>query len=158
MIVIFEIEYRYKSKYKGWRKKRISKAWRHGSFLVLARSRALAIKVYLRISNGGRNRQLLRCEKWCGVSQCTRIIIGACDCVIPSNATYEQVESKVKKIASTIVCNAVRFGQLVRPKECPICGSPERIEGHHADYNEPLQVEWMCKKCHEKRHHQEVAA
>jgi hypothetical protein len=47
---------------------------------------------------------------------------------------------------------AVKKGVLVRPKKCPKCGNREHIEGHHWDYDKPLMVEWMCRKCHRGMH------
>ncbi|WP_443700185.1 hypothetical protein [Pseudomonas sp.] len=58
--------------------------------------------------------------------------------------------------AHRLVRSAVERGELVRPDECSKCGAaPKRkvdgksaIQGHHEDYNKPLDVEWICAKCH----------
>lgn len=52
--------------------------------------------------------------------------------------------------------NAVAVGDLVRPVECQRCGvmptptadGRAAIQGHHHDYSKPLDVEWICAKCH----------
>ena len=33
------------------------------------------------------------------------------------------------------------------------CGRSTQLEAHHKDYNKPLDVDWICKNCHENRHH-----
>lgn len=47
---------------------------------------------------------------------------------------------------------AVREGRVQR-KPCQVCGDP-RSDGHHHDYSKPLDVEWMCFKCHRAEHGQ----
>lgn len=59
--------------------------------------------------------------------------------------------SKQKK-ASRCVINAIRDGKLVRAIECEFCLSKENIEGHHPDYEKPLEVIWLCRKCHKSLH------
>lgn len=54
-------------------------------------------------------------------------------------------------IANT-VCRAVKKGVLVRPSSCSICNEAVRIYAHHEDYSKPLEVVWMCQRCHRKRH------
>lgn len=53
-----------------------------------------------------------------------------------------------KRAAHIKVGNAVRDGVLIKPKTCPKCLRETRIIGHHQDYSKPLEVEWMCNKCH----------
>jgi hypothetical protein len=54
---------------------------------------------------------------------------------------------------------AVRSGKLTRPTSCPKCGrSDSRIEGHHADYERPLDVEWLCFRCHRALHQAQKAS
>lgn len=44
-------------------------------------------------------------------------------------------------------------GVLVRPDSCQRCGEVvAKLEKHHHDYSKPLEVEWMCRKCHELIH------
>lgn len=57
-----------------------------------------------------------------------------------------------KRAAHIAVGNAVRDGKLVKPKSCPKCGRETLIIGHHSDYSQPLDVEWMCGKCHRAEH------
>ena len=54
--------------------------------------------------------------------------------------------------AKFITGHAVRDGKLVRPRHCSECGSTHKIEGHHDDYTKPLEVRWLCEKCHKKWH------
>lgn len=56
--------------------------------------------------------------------------------------------------AQTAVNNAVRDGRLVRPLLCERCDQPGKIEAHHQDYTKPLEVEWVCQKCHGKDRHE----
>lgn len=59
----------------------------------------------------------------------------------------------IKRMAITIVGNAVRDGRLVKPGSCEDCGStPNRLHGHHDDYAFPLVVRWLCPGCHNKWH------
>ncbi len=43
---------------------------------------------------------------------------------------------------------AIRQGILQRGTVCTFCGSAENIEGAHTDYGKPLEVIWLCRKCH----------
>jgi len=47
---------------------------------------------------------------------------------------------------------AVKRGDVVRPAACAECGQTGRIEGHHDDYDKPLDVRWLCRDCHEAHH------
>ena len=47
---------------------------------------------------------------------------------------------------------AVRTGRMTRPDSCPRCDSTTRIVGHHEDYSKPLDVLWMCSRCHSRLH------
>jgi hypothetical protein len=61
-----------------------------------------------------------------------------------------------KDRAKRIVRAAIDDGSLVRPTTCQKCGeipAPYRdgrspIQAHHHDYSKPLDVEWLCIKCH----------
>lgn len=35
---------------------------------------------------------------------------------------------------------------------CEKCGSDNKIEAHHLDYAKPLELVWLCKKCHTEEH------
>ena len=46
--------------------------------------------------------------------------------------------------------NAIARGDIIR-KPCIKCGNP-KSEGHHEDYSRPLEVIWLCRKCHYLHH------
>lgn len=58
--------------------------------------------------------------------------------------------------AYSAVKNAIVRGRITRPETCQRCGDKpplakdgrSRIHAHHHDYNKPLDVEWLCAKCH----------
>lgn len=43
---------------------------------------------------------------------------------------------------------AVASGKLVKPDACSECGTVGRVVGHHEDYDKPLNVQWVCSRCH----------
>lgn len=51
--------------------------------------------------------------------------------------------------AQRAVFRAIRKGTLVRPDTCEECDrSGLAIEAAHRDYAEPLDVRWLCRRCH----------
>lgn len=55
--------------------------------------------------------------------------------------------------ARAAVSNAIRRGQLAKPAACPQCGTTgKRIDAHHEDYAKPLDVTWLCSRCHALEH------
>jgi len=57
-----------------------------------------------------------------------------------------------KRNAETALGNAIRDGRIVKPSTCERCGNGGRLDGHHADYTKPLDVEWLCRLCHKAEH------
>jgi hypothetical protein len=55
-----------------------------------------------------------------------------------------------KLLAHRAVFIALRAGKLMQ-EDCQQCGK-HKTQAHHEDYLEPLQVIWLCKKCHTKLH------
>jgi len=47
--------------------------------------------------------------------------------------------------------NAIHAGSL-KPKPCERCGYGVGVNAHHEDYSKPLEVIWLCKRCHGQRH------
>lgn len=45
--------------------------------------------------------------------------------------------------------SAIRRGLLER-QPCERCGA-EAVDAHHPDHRQPLDVVWLCRRCH--RHH-----
>lgn len=60
-------------------------------------------------------------------------------------------ENPVKKKATYAVNNAVRDGRIEK-LPCHFCGADESLEAHHHDYARPLDVVWLCVKCHRRYH------
>lgn len=57
-----------------------------------------------------------------------------------------------KQSARRALAQAIEEGRVQRPETCSRCGSGGRIEGHHEDYDLPLDVEWLCCGCHGAEH------
>ena len=52
--------------------------------------------------------------------------------------------------AHQAVSNALRYGILAK-QPCERCGNPKTV-AHHEDHSKPLDVIWLCTKCHAERH------
>jgi len=60
---------------------------------------------------------------------------------------YEKANPE-KKRTHSLVQQALKSGKLIRPKWCSKCSKIGRVHAHHADYAYPLEVTWLCAKCH----------
>ena len=49
------------------------------------------------------------------------------------------------------VANAIKRDWLI-PQPCEKCGSTKKTEGHHEDYDKPLETIWLCKKHRRELH------
>lgn len=85
---------------------------------------------------------------------------------------YEQVRSKTEKrralnrrvakewrdnhpkerSAQVAVGNAVRDGRLIPWPVCAVPTCEEKPVAHHPDYDQPLQVVWLCQAHHKQTH------
>lgn len=46
------------------------------------------------------------------------------------------------------VNNGKRDGKVKQTEACEHCGKKIRLEAAHTDYSKPLDVIWLCRKCH----------
>ena len=47
---------------------------------------------------------------------------------------------------------ALLAGKIIKPNKCEKCEQIKIVEGHHFDYEKPLEVVWVCRKCHSLIH------
>jgi hypothetical protein len=72
---------------------------------------------------------------------------------IEKQTNYNKNKADRKKIYARHQLNdAVKLGHIKRMENCQICNRKCKTEAHHADYTKPLDVIWVCKKCHIKIH------
>ena len=57
---------------------------------------------------------------------------------------WKNIEKKRAKDAAKV---AYEKG-LIKREPCRDCGATEDLEKHHPDYSEPLNIVWLCRKCH----------
>lgn len=80
----------------------------------------------------------------------TRYCSMACKCAGQRKAHPKprQAPTSKARAAQAAVARAIRAGLLHRPAVCSECGFDGRIEAAHRDYDEPLDVRWLCRSCH----------
>lgn len=59
-------------------------------------------------------------------------------------------EQAFKDAVRKITWKRISEGILVK-KPCEVCGN-SKVEAHHDDYNQALQVRWLCRKHHQEHH------
>ncbi|HJV75392.1 MAG TPA: hypothetical protein VJ654_14290 [Noviherbaspirillum sp.] len=66
-------------------------------------------------------------------------------------ALSKYFSSNPKKYQAHNILNAAIRDKKIEKWPCQICGSA-KVEGHHADYDKPLDVVWLCNKHHREAH------
>jgi len=60
---------------------------------------------------------------------------------------------KKEHYAHTLLYRAIERGEIKKPNKCSKCGAENvKINGHHEDYDKPLDIIWLCDQCHAERH------
>jgi hypothetical protein len=55
--------------------------------------------------------------------------------------------------AASLMQQARIKGLIKVPEHCEKCGAwSTKLDGHHADYSKPLEVVWLCRRCHKTLH------
>lgn len=70
-------------------------------------------------------------------------------------AAYRQENPEIVR-ARHDVRQALRHGKMEKPEHCELCGVRKATEAHHEDYRKPLEVWWLCRKCHGRAHEGKV--
>lgn len=63
---------------------------------------------------------------------------------------YKKEENNKVRRARNKLNYAIRKGR-VEKENCEVCGS-EKVEGHHENYDKPLEVRWLCREHHRVIH------
>jgi hypothetical protein len=69
---------------------------------------------------------------------------------LAENAKQWRAKNPDKYKAQTALNNALRDGRVKR-EPCLFCGA-DHVHGHHTDYSKPLDVHWVCPRCHHRLH------
>lgn len=69
-----------------------------------------------------------------------------------------------KKRVQHLVEKALKNGLLINPNKCEKCNvnntfndGRTEIQAHHCDYDKPLNIVWLCQKCHHDWHKENKA-
>lgn len=60
----------------------------------------------------------------------------------------ELIEYKKKSMARKFISLYLKNGKIERSKTCQLCLNECKTEAHHTDYGRPIDVMWLCDKCH----------
>ena len=72
---------------------------------------------------------------------------------VSRKADRKRYQFSPEKLKARIAVNhTIRDGKITRPSICEYCFEKGLIDGHHEDYSKPLDVDWLCKKCHKELH------
>lgn len=104
---------------------------------------------YIRSESGKPFSQCIECDN--ERSRVYKRQHGNCSSVVYILA-HNGSRDSIKAYAQNAVMRALHDGMLVRPVECTRCGMAAKVVAHHSDYSKPLEVEWLCRRCHGEIH------
>ncbi|KKK74336.1 hypothetical protein LCGC14_2884790 [marine sediment metagenome] len=106
------------------------------------------------------NEKYIKTEK--GKENCNKAL-RKYQCTEKGKRSLRRAEQEQKRIspekykARYLLQNAVAQNRIVHPDTCGGCGELKIVEGHHPDYDKPLDVEWLCGKCHRALHRELIS-
>lgn len=72
---------------------------------------------------------------------------------IRENQKRYRERNRQKVNAQAVLNYHVKVGNIEIPEMCSLCErKDQKLESHHDDYNKPLDVIWVCNRCHKKLH------
>lgn len=73
--------------------------------------------------------------------------------VAVKKALQKQYKKSPEKTKARYLLNAaVKKGLVLKPEKCEGCDLTKKLQGHHDNYDKPLEVRWLCTGCHANRH------
>lgn len=84
------------------------------------------------------------CEKW-RVKNLEKIAL------YKKTLYWSSLEVREKARARATVKNAVKAGHFYKFPTCEVCHTGP-TQSHHDNYDEPLDVRWLCRPCHQDHH------
>lgn len=66
----------------------------------------------------------------------------------PESSKQWASRNRHKTRAQNQARRAVLSGKINRKKKCEECGKRKKLHMHHADYSKPLNVQFLCHRCH----------
>lgn len=64
-------------------------------------------------------------------------------------------ERDQKMRARSILGQAIFRQKINKPNYCSKCKKRCKPHGHHTDYSKPLEVQWLCRACHDVVHYRD---
>lgn len=68
------------------------------------------------------------------------------------NTKAYRKKNRLKTDCHNFVALAVKLGHIKKPNYCERCKDNCIPHAHHHDYSKPLDIEWLCRKCHGEEH------
>lgn len=67
---------------------------------------------------------------------------------------YSRKQRKKSKKKNRCRCKFWRefMKGTIKKLPCEVCGTEERVEAHHSDYDKPFDIIWLCSKHHKEWH------
>lgn len=62
----------------------------------------------------------------------------------------------VKQIARYRTRRAIKEGSIKIPVKCDDCGREHNLDCHHNNYDNPLDVSFLCSDCHGEKHRNKI--
>lgn len=128
----YQIEYRAKNKQKA---REYHQVWRALNPEKLLKHRRKSYVVT-------RERRLEYARKYCAANAIQR----------RESRRENRNGSSMKFLAQSKINNLQRSGRLSSPYVCEQCHVVGQIDAHHDDYSKPLEIRWLCRRCHQRYH------
>lgn len=146
---------RYEERYpKAPRPPRITRKTPINQATELKELSRLAILLFQAVSE-----DIPKCQECRGFLSGRKNEINCKDCVSSVNRfKYGQFYKNrwpAKSEAHRLVQAALSHKEIIKPDNCSACSKEatgHKLHAHHDDYNKPLDIIWLCNKCHLGRH------